>query len=79
MPLSFIKIDFSFVGGLLDSVDDRRVVQSIVSIAEQFDLATIAEGVENEATLTLLRELGVGFAQGATSPGRRRSAERRAP
>jgi len=40
------------------------VVQSIISIAEQFDLLTIAEGVETEANLRLLRELGADYAQG---------------
>ena len=64
LPLSFIKIDKSFVGEMVESLDDRRVVQSIIGIAEQFDLATIAEGVENQPTLDLLRELGADFGQG---------------
>jgi PAS domain S-box-containing protein len=64
LPLSYIKIDLSFVRGLVESRDDRRVVQSIIGIAEQFDLATIAEGVENQATLDLVRELGATYAQG---------------
>jgi PAS domain S-box-containing protein len=64
LPLSFIKIDVSFVRGMVESLDDRRVVQSIIGIAKQFNLATIAEGVENEATLDLLRELGADYAQG---------------
>ncbi len=64
LPLSFIKIDMSFVRGMVESLDDRRVVQSIIGIAKQFDLATIAEGVENQPTLDLLRELGADCAQG---------------
>ncbi|HET9102284.1 MAG TPA: EAL domain-containing protein [Solirubrobacteraceae bacterium] len=64
LPLSCLKIDASFVQGMADSLDDRRVVKSIIGIAEQFDLATIAEGVENEVTLELLRELGADYAQG---------------
>jgi len=64
LPLSYIKIDLSFVRGLVESLDDRRVVQSIIGIAEQFDLTTIAEGVEDHATLELLRELGANYAQG---------------
>ena len=64
LPLSYIKIDLSFVRGLVESVDDRRVVQSIIGIAEQFDLETIAEGVEDQATLELLRDLGARYAQG---------------
>ena len=64
LPLSFIKIDLSFVRGLVDSREDRRVVGSIIGIAEQFGLATIAEGVEDQATQDLLRELGADYAQG---------------
>jgi PAS domain S-box-containing protein len=64
LPLAYLKIDTSFVRDLTRSRDDRRVVQSIVAIAEQFDLLTIAEGVEDEPTLRLLRELGADYAQG---------------
>ena len=64
LPLSYIKIDLSFVRGLVGSRDDRRVVESIIGIARQFGLKTIAEGVEDAATLELLRELGADFVQG---------------
>jgi PAS domain S-box-containing protein len=64
LPLSCIKIDLSFVRGLAGSRDDRRVVQSIIGIAREFGLKTIAEGVEDEATLQLLRALGADFVQG---------------
>jgi EAL domain-containing protein (putative c-di-GMP-specific phosphodiesterase class I) len=62
--LSYIEVDLSFVRGLIESVDDRRVVQRIIGIADQVDLATIAEGVENEATYELLCELGANYALG---------------
>jgi PAS domain S-box-containing protein len=64
LPLRYLKIDASFVRNLADSADDRRVVQSIIGIAEQFELLTIAEGVEDDATFRLLRELGADYAQG---------------
>jgi EAL domain-containing protein (putative c-di-GMP-specific phosphodiesterase class I) len=64
LPLSFIKIDLSFVRGMVQSLEDRRVVRSIIGIAKHFDLATIAEGVENQATADLLHELGADYAQG---------------
>jgi PAS domain S-box-containing protein len=64
LALSYLKIDISFVRSLVDSDDDRRVVQSIIGIAERFGLRTIAEGVEDEATLNLLRDLGADYAQG---------------
>jgi EAL domain-containing protein (putative c-di-GMP-specific phosphodiesterase class I) len=40
------------------------VVEAIVNLADGFDLETVAEGVEDEETLELLRALGVDCAQG---------------
>lgn len=64
LPLRYLKIDRSFVRDLVRSRDDRRVVQSVVGIAQQFGLRTIAEGVEDRATLDLLRDLGADYVQG---------------
>jgi PAS domain S-box-containing protein len=64
LPLRHLKIDRSFVLNITTSEEDRRVVQSIVSLAAQFGLRAIAEGVEDEATLTVLAQLGTDFAQG---------------
>src|SRR3712207_8870916 len=41
LPLRSLKIDRTFVRELLDSEDDRRIVQSTIAIAEQFELQTI--------------------------------------
>jgi len=57
LPLRYLKIDTSFAG-------DRPIVQSIVGVARQFGLQTIAEGVEDEETLELLRAVGADYAQG---------------
>lgn len=64
LPLSYIKIDISFVRGLLTSPDDRRVVEGIIGIAREFGLQTIAEGIEDEQTQELLREMGADYGQG---------------
>ena len=64
LPLRFLKIDLSFVSQMTRSVADRRVVQSIIGIAEQFGLLTIAEGVEDQGTLDLLRHMGADQVQG---------------
>ncbi|WP_249010970.1 EAL domain-containing protein [Conexibacter sp. DBS9H8] len=64
LPLRYLKIDRSFVTGLADSAEDRRVVASIVGIARQFGLQTIAEGVEDAAVLGVLAELEADYAQG---------------
>lgn len=64
LPLSYLKIDLSFVRGLSATRENRRLVESIIGIAGVFELKTIAEGVEDETTLELLRDLGADFAQG---------------
>lgn len=56
--------DLSFVHGVTRSADDRRVIRGIIGIAREFGLLTIAEGVEDESTLDLLRELGADLVQG---------------
>jgi EAL domain-containing protein (putative c-di-GMP-specific phosphodiesterase class I) len=43
---------------------DRQVVSAIVDVARNFGIQTIAEGVEAEDTVGLLRTLGVDYAQG---------------
>jgi PAS domain S-box-containing protein len=64
LPLSELKIDLSFVRGLTSSEPDRQVVRTIVGIAREFGLKTVAEGVEDAATMELLGELGADLAQG---------------
>jgi PAS domain S-box-containing protein len=64
LPLSYLKIDVDFVRDLATNPANRHVVAAIVSLAKAFGLQTIAEGVENEETVALLRNNGVDYAQG---------------
>jgi len=64
VPATYLKIDMEFVRDLARNSADRRVVEAIVSIAAGFGQRTIAEGVEDAATLDLLRDFGVHYAQG---------------
>jgi EAL domain-containing protein (putative c-di-GMP-specific phosphodiesterase class I) len=64
LPVSTLKIDIEFVRGLSSSEADRRIVRSIVHIASEAKLKVVAEGVEDEGALALLRGYGVDFAQG---------------
>jgi PAS domain S-box-containing protein len=59
-----LKIDIDFVRELASSSTDERVVRGIVGLAREFNQTTIAEGVEDEATLLRLRDLGVDLGQG---------------
>jgi len=61
---SYLKIDVEFVRQLVSNDTDQKVVKSIVDIAHSLDKKTIAEGVEDAATLTALKDRGVDYAQG---------------
>ncbi|HSC68946.1 MAG TPA: sensor domain-containing phosphodiesterase [Cellvibrio sp.] len=63
-PLSRIKMDQSFVRGILTSKRDASVVRAILDMARNFDLETIAEGVEYEAEYNYLRREHCDEAQG---------------
>jgi EAL domain-containing protein (putative c-di-GMP-specific phosphodiesterase class I) len=60
----YLKIDMEFVRQLGASSAAEQVVKEIVALAADVGQMTIAEGVEDEATLALLDSLGVDFAQG---------------
>jgi diguanylate cyclase (GGDEF)-like protein/PAS domain S-box-containing protein len=64
LRFSQLKIDMEFVRGILDSATDRGIVRSLVLIAGQLGLTTVAEGVERPELLAELTELGVDRAQG---------------
>jgi PAS domain S-box-containing protein len=64
LPVQYIKIDIDFIRDLPRNRADRQIVRSIVGVATGFGIKTIAEGVEDEATLNLLPEYGIDFAQG---------------
>jgi PAS domain S-box-containing protein len=64
LPIDYLKIDMEFVRDVRDSPGSQNVVKAIVGLAQGFGLKTVGEGVEDEPTLNLLRELGVDYAQG---------------
>jgi diguanylate cyclase (GGDEF)-like protein/PAS domain S-box-containing protein len=64
LPASYLKIDMEFVRDMVRNATDRQVVDSITKIAHSLGMRTIAEGVEDAATLHALREFDVDLAQG---------------
>ncbi len=64
MPFSTIKIDKGFVRDMARSRDAMAIVQSIVQLARNMGLATVAEGVESETIAEMLGGLGCGGLQG---------------
>jgi len=66
LPVTLLKIDQDFVQDLDGEVStaNRHVIEAIVTLARGMGQLTIAEGVETETSLAVLRELGVDYGQG---------------
>jgi diguanylate cyclase (GGDEF)-like protein len=64
LPVQYLKIDGSFIRDLPRDTVDQHLVRAIVGVAQALGKQTIAEFVGDEATVGLLREYGVDFAQG---------------
>ena len=63
-PIDKLKIDRSFVDGLADDADDREIATTIIAMARSLNLDVLAEGVETQQQLDILRGLGCGAYQG---------------
>ncbi|MDB2331502.1 GGDEF domain-containing phosphodiesterase, partial [Alteromonas sp.] len=59
-----LKIDRSFIGALGKDKYDKPLIAAIVNMAKSLGLRTVAEGIEDEAALATLMELGCEFGQG---------------
>jgi diguanylate cyclase (GGDEF)-like protein len=64
LPIDTLKIDRSFVAGMLGDGDSVAIVRAILSLAEALGLATTAEGIESEELAKALTELGCTHGQG---------------
>jgi diguanylate cyclase (GGDEF)-like protein/PAS domain S-box-containing protein len=63
-PFDSVKIDQSFVRGIPANSDDVAIVEAIIAMAHSLQLKVVAEGVETEEQLALLRKLGCDTIQG---------------
>lgn len=64
LPARELKIDPSLVVDLLEHAGHRRIVQAMIDLAHDLGLAVVAEGVENQQTMDLLRAYGSDRIQG---------------
>ena len=64
LPVDFLKIDGEFVRDIVSDEVDRAMVKSINEIGQLMGKYTVAEYVENEEILALLKSIGVDYAQG---------------
>ena len=64
MPVHAVKIDLSFVAGMLTSATDLAIVESVIRLGTALGLDIVAEGVETQESADKLRALGCPHAQG---------------
>jgi diguanylate cyclase (GGDEF)-like protein len=64
LPADELKIDRSFVASLSKSTADGHIVRSIIDLAHKFDFTVVAEGIEEEQSATILRDMQCDVAQG---------------
>lgn len=63
-PIDGIKIDKSFISGLMESSNDRNMVSALMALAEAFSAEIVAEGIDRQDSLDTLRKWGVKYGQG---------------
>jgi PAS domain S-box-containing protein len=63
-PIDLVKIDGEYVVDLVDNPQDQVLVRALVQVCQAYGIRTVAEFVQDEPTLRLLRELGVDYVQG---------------
>jgi diguanylate cyclase (GGDEF)-like protein/PAS domain S-box-containing protein len=64
LPVRGLKIDRSFVDGVMENPEDRAIVEAIVQLGGALDLHVVGEGVETIEQLSTLRSLGCRQVQG---------------
>lgn len=64
LPARELKIDKSFIDGILINEKNRKIVETIIHVARTMEMNVVAEGIETEAQRQLLAELGCDYLQG---------------
>lgn len=63
-PIDVVKIDRSFIRDMDEESNDRVLVQAITAMSHALGLRVVAEGVENECQIALLKQMGCNYGQG---------------
>ena len=64
LPIDVLKMDMKFIQNIEENNRDFRLVELILDIARYLKVPVVAEGVETERQLTLLRDAGCAYVQG---------------
>jgi EAL domain-containing protein (putative c-di-GMP-specific phosphodiesterase class I) len=64
LPVNELKIDRAFIMNMTHNKGDEMIVRSTIDLGHNLGLSVVAEGIDDEATLEMLRQLGCDYAQG---------------
>ena len=63
-PTDVIKIDKSFVQSMTDVSNDKVLCEAIIVMAKKLGIKVVAEGIESQEQLTILKKMGCDYGQG---------------
>ncbi len=64
IPFTSLKIDKQFISDMMTNRNARLIVESSIALAKRLKMKAVAEGIETEAQLDILKKMGCGFGQG---------------
>jgi EAL domain-containing protein (putative c-di-GMP-specific phosphodiesterase class I) len=64
IPFTVLKIDMRFISAMMTNMNARTIVESSLALARRLNMKTVAEGIETEAQLTMLKNMGCDRGQG---------------
>ena len=64
LPVDGVKIDRTFIAGILSEGDHRALTRAIIGISQSLGIETVAEGIEQQEQYEALRQAGCEFGQG---------------
>lgn len=64
LPVNYLKIDRSFINQITEDSPSQSIVKTIITLGDLLDIQTVAEGVETNDQLNLLKKMGCGLGQG---------------
>ena len=64
LPITTLKVDRAFVRAMLTTSCNRKIIQTILRLADEIGIPVVAEGIEEAAEAAVLSEMGCAFGQG---------------
>jgi EAL domain-containing protein (putative c-di-GMP-specific phosphodiesterase class I) len=64
IPFTVLKIDMRFISAMMTNMNARTIVESSIALARRLNMKTVAEGIETEAQLKMLKNMECDRGQG---------------